>query len=111
MRRPALLLALLLLLPLPAGADLLVVGGRPVRCTWWEDGNDVVVNPDPLPAPGAPPPTAPPPFTPPAVPGSEARRSVVALETCYRRRQPLVFPFESLLVDVASPLRATAKAS
>jgi len=43
----------------------------------------------------------------PAVPGSEARRSVAALEACYRRRQPLVFPFESLLVDTAS----TAKAS
>ncbi len=45
MRRPGLLLLPLLLLPLPAGADILVVGGRPVRCTWWEDGDQVVVNP------------------------------------------------------------------
>jgi predicted dehydrogenase len=45
--------------------------------------------------------------TAPAVPGSEARRSVAALETCYARRRRLVFPFESLLVDLAS----TAKAS
>jgi predicted dehydrogenase len=45
--------------------------------------------------------------TAPSVPGTEGRRSVAVLEACYRRRQPLVFPFESLLVDVAS----TAKAS
>jgi predicted dehydrogenase len=45
--------------------------------------------------------------TSPAVPGSEARRSVAVLESCYRRRQPLVFPFESILAGVA----ATAKAS
>ena len=45
--------------------------------------------------------------TAPAVPGSEGRRSVSVLEACYRRRQPLVFPFESLLLDVTS----TAKAS
>ncbi|MGH9142215.1 MAG: Gfo/Idh/MocA family protein [Vicinamibacterales bacterium] len=45
--------------------------------------------------------------TEPAVPGSEARRSVAVLEACYRRRQRLRFPFESLLADAA----ATAKAS
>jgi predicted dehydrogenase len=45
--------------------------------------------------------------TAPSVPGSEGRRSVAVLENCYRRRQPLVFPFESLLVD----LTTTAKAS
>ncbi len=45
--------------------------------------------------------------TAPAVPGSEARRSVAVLEACYRQRQRLRFPFESLLVDAA----ATAKAS
>jgi predicted dehydrogenase len=42
----------------------------------------------------------------PAVPGSEARRSVAILESCYRRRQRLVFPFESILAN-----GATAKAS
>ena len=42
----------------------------------------------------------------PAVPGSEARRSVAILESCYRRRQRLVFPFESILANAA-----TAKAS
>jgi hypothetical protein len=36
---------LLLALPGAALADILSVGGRPVRCTWWEDGNDVLVNP------------------------------------------------------------------
>jgi len=45
--------------------------------------------------------------TAPAVPGKEGRRSAAILEACYRRRQPLVFPFESILVNVAS----TAKAS
>jgi predicted dehydrogenase len=45
--------------------------------------------------------------TAPSVPGTEGRRSVAVLEACYRRRQPLVFPFEPLLVDVTS----TAKAS
>jgi predicted dehydrogenase len=45
--------------------------------------------------------------TTPSVPGAEARRSVAALEACYGRRRRLVFPFESLLVDIAS----TAKAS
>jgi predicted dehydrogenase len=45
--------------------------------------------------------------TSPAVPGSDARCSVAALETCYRRRQRLGFPFESLLLDTAP----TAKAS
>src|SRR3954468_19830508 len=45
--------------------------------------------------------------TPPAVPGKEGRRSAAVLDACYRRRQPLVFPFESILVDVTS----TAKAS
>ena len=49
--------------------------------------------------------------TAPAVPGSEARRSVAILEAAYLRRQPLVFPFESLLVDDTSSERATAKAS
>ena len=49
--------------------------------------------------------------TAPTVPGSEARRSVAVLEACYVHRQPLVFPFESLLVDATSPSRATAKAS
>jgi predicted dehydrogenase len=49
--------------------------------------------------------------TAPAVPGSEGRRSVAVLEACYRRRQPLVFPFESLLVDVTSSFPTSAKAS
>jgi len=49
--------------------------------------------------------------TAPAVPGSEARRSVAVLEACYGRRQPLVFPFETLLADVTPPRRSTAKAS
>jgi predicted dehydrogenase len=49
--------------------------------------------------------------TAPLVPGSEGRRSVEVLEACYRQRQPLVFPFESLLVDIPSSRRATAKAS
>ena len=48
--------------------------------------------------------------TAPAVPGAEARRSVTLIEACYRRRQPLVFPFESLLLDV-NQLASTAKAS
>ena len=43
--------------------------------------------------------------TAPSVPGSEGRRSVAVLENCYRRRQPLVFPFESLLVDAHRRLR------
>jgi predicted dehydrogenase len=47
----------------------------------------------------------------PAVPGSEARRSVAVLETCYQRRQPLVFPFEPLALDATSSPRAAAKAS
>ena len=44
---PLLLLLLLPALPSapPAAADILVVGGRPIRCTWWEEGNEVVVNP------------------------------------------------------------------
>jgi predicted dehydrogenase len=42
----------------------------------------------------------------PAVPGSEARRSVAILESCYRRRQRLAFPFESILAGTE-----TAKAS
>ncbi len=42
---PALLLLLALALPGAVRADILPVGGRPVRCTWWEDGNEVVVNP------------------------------------------------------------------
>jgi predicted dehydrogenase len=49
--------------------------------------------------------------TAPAVPGTEARRSVAMLEACYQRRQRLVFPFESLLVDVTASMRPTAKAS
>jgi predicted dehydrogenase len=44
----------------------------------------------------------------PAVTGYEARRSVELLEACYRRRQRLVFPFESILVGTE---QATAKAS
>ncbi len=45
-RIPLLLLALASVVPAPpAPADILVVNGRPVRCTWWEDGDDVVVNP------------------------------------------------------------------
>jgi predicted dehydrogenase len=48
--------------------------------------------------------------TAPAVPGADARRSVALIEACYRRRQPLVFPFESLLLDVHA-LASTAKAS
>jgi poly(3-hydroxybutyrate) depolymerase len=43
-RRAAPLL-LLLALPGVVAADVITVGGRPVRCTWWEDGNEVVVNP------------------------------------------------------------------
>jgi predicted dehydrogenase len=38
----------------------------------------------------------------PAVTGTEARRSVAVLESCYRRRQRLVFPFETLLDAAAS---------
>jgi len=45
--------------------------------------------------------------TPPAVPGAEGRRSAAVVEACYRRRRPLVFPFEAILVDATS----TAKAS
>jgi predicted dehydrogenase len=48
--------------------------------------------------------------TAPAVPAHEARRSVALLEACYRHRQPLVFPFESLLLDV-NGIASTAKAS
>ena len=48
--------------------------------------------------------------TTPAVTGAEARRSVALIEACYRERQPLVFPFESLLLDV-NTLASTAKAS
>jgi predicted dehydrogenase len=44
----------------------------------------------------------------PAVPGVEARRSVAVLESCYQRRQRLLFPFESILGGGAA---ATAKAS
>ena len=44
----------------------------------------------------------------PAVPGVEARRSVAVLESCYQRRQRLLFPFESILGGAAT---ATAKAS
>ena len=47
----------------------------------------------------------------PAVPGLEGRRSVAIIESCYRRRQPLVFPFEALLVDETPALRTAAKAS
>ena len=36
---------LVLALPAPAGADVIPVGGKPVRGTWWEDGDSVVVNP------------------------------------------------------------------
>lgn len=43
----------------------------------------------------------------PAVPGAEARRSVAVLEACYRRRQPLAFPFESLLLNPASRAKAS----
>lgn len=45
--RPRLLPAALLLALLPAAApaDVLLVGGRPVKCTWYEDGDEVVVNP------------------------------------------------------------------
>jgi poly(3-hydroxybutyrate) depolymerase len=45
MRPTRLLAALLLALPGAAAADVVLVGGRPVRCTWWQDGNEVVVNP------------------------------------------------------------------
>ncbi len=45
MRPRRLLPLLLLLLAAPAAADILVVGGKPVRCTWWEDGDEIVVNP------------------------------------------------------------------
>jgi poly(3-hydroxybutyrate) depolymerase len=45
MRPRILAAALLLALPGAALADVVLVGGRPVRGTWWEDGNDVVVNP------------------------------------------------------------------
>jgi predicted dehydrogenase len=48
--------------------------------------------------------------TSPAVPGSEARRSVAIIEAAYRRRQPYVFPFETVLVDRTSSSTA-AKAS
>jgi len=48
--------------------------------------------------------------TAPAVSGAEARRSVALIEACYRGRKPLVFPFESLLLDVTA-LASTAKAS
>jgi len=48
--------------------------------------------------------------TAPAVPGLEARRSVALIESCYRRRQALAFPFESLLLD-ASAVASRAKAS
>jgi len=48
--------------------------------------------------------------TAPAIPGAEARRSVALIEACYRRRQTLVFPFESLLLDVDA-LPSAAKAS
>jgi predicted dehydrogenase len=48
--------------------------------------------------------------TDPMVTGAEARRSVALIETCYRRRQPLVFPFEPLLSDVHA-LASRAKAS
>jgi predicted dehydrogenase len=48
--------------------------------------------------------------TAPAVPGREARRSVAILEACYRHRQPLVLPFESLLLDV-NGIAPAAKAS
>jgi predicted dehydrogenase len=40
--------------------------------------------------------------SPPAVTGTEARRSVAILESCYRRRQRLVFPFETLQDAAAS---------
>ena len=43
----------------------------------------------------------------PAVTGLEARRSVAVLEACYRRRQPLVFPFESLLANLTSRAKAS----
>jgi acetyl esterase/lipase len=45
MRRASPLIGLALLLASPAAADIVPVGGRPVRGTWWEDGNEVVVNP------------------------------------------------------------------
>ena len=45
MRRLPLLLALGTLLAPPALADAIPVGGRVVRGTWWEDGDQVVVNP------------------------------------------------------------------
>jgi hypothetical protein len=45
MRSRHLLAALLLALPGAAAADVILVGGRPVRCTWWQEGNEVVVNP------------------------------------------------------------------
>ncbi|HEU4396147.1 MAG TPA: HEAT repeat domain-containing protein [Planctomycetota bacterium] len=45
MRRLPLLLALGSLLAPPAFADAIPVGGRVVRGTWWEDGDQVVVNP------------------------------------------------------------------
>jgi predicted dehydrogenase len=48
--------------------------------------------------------------TAPAVPGRDARRSVALLEACYRHRQPLVYPFESLLLDVTG-IAPAAKAS
>jgi predicted esterase/HEAT repeat protein len=45
MRRLLALLVPALLLAPPALADLVPVGGRVVKGTWWEDGDQVVVNP------------------------------------------------------------------
>jgi predicted dehydrogenase len=46
----------------------------------------------------------------PAVSGAEGRRSVALIEMCYRRRQRLVYPFESLLLDV-NTVASAARAS
>jgi HEAT repeat protein len=44
-RRRTALLLLLLALPAAAAADVIPVGGKALRGTWWEDGDQVVVNP------------------------------------------------------------------
>jgi len=45
MRRLLAPLALALLSAVPARADLVPVGGRVVKATWWEDGDQIAVNP------------------------------------------------------------------